>query len=118
MAYRLDPVGGCALASVTNLVALAKQSLTQNVIDGHLMFDHMNRFFTHHRAYIFGLAWSIKRHATDPTFKCKAVPLPFFDGRMPLPSAFKFRPLDSSLKTGGLKWCSAGVRITRVARAR
>ena len=70
------------------MALLMKQFLTQLVINGHLKVDHMQRFFTHHRAYIFGFEWFIQTNVTDPAFVSKVVPLPFWDPRMRLPSNF------------------------------
>lgn len=71
------------------LASFIKQFLTQEVISAHRNVDHMHRFFSHHRAYIFGLETFLKRNVTNQTLLRKVVPLPFWDARTPLPSHFK-----------------------------
>jgi len=71
-----------------DLASIINMFLNQNVIDFHMRVDHMNRFFTHHRAYLFGLEQFIKDNITDFNFVAKVVPLPVWDPRMTLPSSF------------------------------
>lgn len=71
------------------LATLIKEFLTQTVISDHRKVKHMEQFFAHHRAYIFGLETFLKRRITDAGFLRKVVPLPFWDARMGLPTHFK-----------------------------
>lgn len=71
------------------LATRIKAFLTQAVITNHRKVNHMEQFFAHHRAYIFGLETFLKRNITDAALRGRVVPLPFWDSRMPLPSHFK-----------------------------
>jgi len=65
--------------------------LTQTRISSHMNTDHMFRFFTHHRAYLFGLEQFLKTtFAGDQAFIDKVVPLPFWNSTKRLPSSFDF----------------------------
>lgn len=87
MGHRTD-IGTLSDGERKRLATLIKEFLTLAVIDNHRKVNHMEQFFAHHRAYIFGLETFLKRRITDAAFRDKVVPLPFWDSRMPLPSHF------------------------------
>lgn len=60
----------------------------RTVISDHRNVRHMEQFFSHHRAYIFGLETFLKSKLQGDPLLAKVVPLPFWDSRGPLPPNF------------------------------
>lgn len=54
--------------------------LNHDIVHGHMDIDHMGRFFSHHRSYIWILERAIlEQKADDPDFVRTVVPLPDWD---------------------------------------